>query len=228
MFIMYFVAGFFRLHWTRIWRPVVWVALWGIYKAEFYAFSHDIRWFFTGWLAPWERIRCALVLGNNWHINGLSILLTVAVLLTYRTVPMTGAVGASGAFLGEHALSIYCIHAHPTFLKSWYFVFFRAWEYKGTPRICCVSHLQFVFVTGLLSMLIDTYRGLPFACAESTWDYVVGVIARAYGRVYAWLFPEEETDEVPRSNWERIKDWFWNCRRTREDVEELDPENRMP
>jgi hypothetical protein len=95
--IVYFLAGYFRLHGNPFhWRVLAWIWLLCMSYATDYVKTHSIDWLFPG---AWALIRPGFTVYNGDFTGVTSILITLSLLLFWSTIPVRGSLGMHTYFV---------------------------------------------------------------------------------------------------------------------------------
>jgi hypothetical protein len=158
--IIYFIAGYFRLHPRLLPRFIFWILYGFTFRWQYnllHSFQPVREWMSRHYLGPftchfWQR----------WEIpfstNIVSITLTMLTLLIFEGIPITGSLGNCLSFLAGLTFAVYLIHDHPIWAERLGVRWFRQSEMIGTPAIALYNEYRFTITTFLFCVIVDLYR----------------------------------------------------------------------
>jgi hypothetical protein len=158
--IVYFIAGYFRVHGNPFrWRFLAWAWL----ALSAYAVDYA-RFNWIGWLFPgrWSSFFHAFAIVPHLHSGVLQLQLSMAMLLCWSMVSLRGGLGAAASFGGAHAFAAYIVHDSALMRPHVFHRLFRVLEWKWPADAATIGRIRFAITILIFGIMTDAYRGALF------------------------------------------------------------------
>jgi hypothetical protein len=199
--IIYFIAGYLRLH-SRIFpRFFYWIAYYYTFKCQYHLLQSTQRlrsWLHNHYLGIFS-CHFMITRPNQEPANLVNIVLTMLTIAIVEGIRLGGPIGKSFSFLGSLSFSVYLIHNHPVWGEVIPLWWFRAPEMISTPAMASVNQYRFTITVFVFCIIVDIYR-------HYFWENLADVVSGRWGAIKGFVLA------IPRPT----------CRRARQ--QELAPQ----